>query len=108
MTTTTDHDDPHPRTPRTSTFRIAAVLDDFPVEVEVTGTSKDLLAAVQRLREIGAVPPTASAVQAAKEERTREAPTCPYHGPMKESSKVPGTWYCSKKMGDGSYCKEKA
>jgi len=105
---TTDHDDPHPRTPRTSVFRIAAVLDDFPVEVEVTGTSKDLLAAVQRLREIGAVPPTASAVQAAKEERGRDAPVCPYHGPMKESAKAPGTWYCPKKMGNGEYCKEKA
>jgi hypothetical protein len=36
-----------------------------------------------------------------------ETPTCPYHGTMKESTKVKGTWFCSSKMGDGSYCKEK-
>ena len=31
-------------------------------------------------------------------------PVCPYHGPMKASSKAPGTWYCTKKLHDGSYC----
>lgn len=36
-----------------------------------------------------------------------ETPTCPYHGAMRESTKVKGTWYCASKMGDGSYCKEK-
>jgi hypothetical protein len=35
-----------------------------------------------------------------------DAPICPYHGPMKRSKKFNG-WYCSAKMGDGSYCKEK-
>lgn len=35
-------------------------------------------------------------------------PVCQYHGPMKESTARPGTWFCPKKMGDGSYCKEKA
>lgn len=34
-------------------------------------------------------------------------PSCKYHGPMKESSKAPGTYYCSRKMGDGSYCTER-
>ena len=34
------------------------------------------------------------------------APTCQYHGPMKRSKKFEG-WFCSAKMGDGSYCKEK-
>lgn len=32
-------------------------------------------------------------------------PTCPHHGPGKESTKAPGTWYCTKKMADGSYCR---
>lgn len=36
----------------------------------------------------------------------REAPACQYHGPMKPSQY--GGWYCPSKMGDGSYCKEKA
>jgi hypothetical protein len=31
-------------------------------------------------------------------------PTCPHHGPGKESTKAPGTWYCTKKMADGTYC----
>lgn len=35
-------------------------------------------------------------------------PVCQYHGPMKESTARPGTWFCPKKMGDGTYCKEKA
>jgi hypothetical protein len=34
-------------------------------------------------------------------------PSCKYHGPMKESSKAPGTFYCPAKMGDGTYCKER-
>ncbi len=34
-----------------------------------------------------------------------DAPTCQYHGKMKPSTKFKG-WYCSAKMGDGSYCKE--
>lgn len=38
------------------------------------------------------------------------APVCPYHGPMKESTikGKEGTYYCPKKMADGSYCKEKS
>ena len=36
-----------------------------------------------------------------------ETPTCVYHGAMKESTKIKGTWFCPSKMGDGSYCKEK-
>ena len=31
-------------------------------------------------------------------------PTCKYHGAMKTSDKAPGTYYCSKKLADGSYC----
>ena len=36
-----------------------------------------------------------------------EPPSCRYHGPMKASTKAPGTWFCASKMGDGSYCKER-
>lgn len=34
-------------------------------------------------------------------------PTCPYHGGMRESTKVKGTFYCPSRMGDGTFCKEK-
>ena len=33
-----------------------------------------------------------------------ETPTCAVHGPMKQSNKAPGTWFCSKKLHNGSYC----
>ena len=36
---------------------------------------------------------------------TTGTPTCPHHGPGKESTKAPGTWYCTKKMADGRYCR---
>lgn len=39
--------------------------------------------------------------------RPSEPPICKYHGRMKESSKAPGTFFCSRKMGDGSYCQER-
>lgn len=32
---------------------------------------------------------------------------CQWHGQMKRSTKVPGTQFCSHRMADGSYCKEK-
>ena len=38
---------------------------------------------------------------------TDEPPKCLYHGPMKASTKAPGTWYCTKKNFDGSYCRER-
>jgi hypothetical protein len=36
-----------------------------------------------------------------------QAPVCPWHGAMKESTKAKGTWYCPAKMADGSYCKSR-
>lgn len=29
---------------------------------------------------------------------------CEWHGPMRESTKAPGTWFCPKRKADGSYC----
>jgi hypothetical protein len=60
--------------------RLSVVLDQFPLET----------------------PAQASTLQA-----TPQAPTCKWHGAMKESTKAPGTWYCPGKMGDGTYCKER-
>jgi hypothetical protein len=45
-----------------------------------------------------AQPPTQAAVQ---------TPVCQWHGTMKESTKAKGTWYCSAKMADGSYCQSR-
>lgn len=98
-----------PAAPRPQpTFTIHALLDDFPLEVSFSGTAEQLQATIARLRTLGAAPPTPAARAAIEEEKRREAPVCRFHGPMKESSKGPGTWYCTKKMGDGSYCQERA
>lgn len=93
---------------RTALFRIDILLDEFPVTVELNGSGADLVNTLARLRELGAVPPTPAAAESARAELARSVPVCKWHGPMKESVKAPGTYYCSAKMGDGSYCKEKA
>jgi hypothetical protein len=36
-----------------------------------------------------------------------QPPVCKYHGAMKASSKAPGSFYCTKKLHDGSYCGER-
>jgi hypothetical protein len=99
--------DAAPRKP-TVTFTLHALVDDFPFDVQFSGSADLLKGTVARLKELGAVPPTVAARQAVEAERQREAPVCQYHGPMKESTKAPGTWYCPAKMGDNSYCKSKA
>ena len=51
--------------------------------------------------------PAVAATSQSAAQAPASAPICPVHGPMKESSKAPGTWFCSKKLFDGSYCKER-
>jgi len=89
-------------------FTVHCLLDDFPIDVSFSGSAAQLRATVDRLRELGAVPPTPAARQAVEAEKARTAPICEFHGAMKESSKAPGSFYCPAKMGDGSYCKSKA
>jgi hypothetical protein len=36
-----------------------------------------------------------------------ETPVCPTHGPMKPSTKAPGSFYCTKKLYSGAYCQER-
>lgn len=35
------------------------------------------------------------------------APTCRIHGGQMKPSRKPGSFYCSRKLADGSYCQEK-
>jgi hypothetical protein len=35
-------------------------------------------------------------------------PRCPAHGDMRESTKQPGTWFCTQKLPNGKYCPSKA
>lgn len=87
-------------------FIVQAIYRDYPIAVEVENFD-DLNKIIDRLDGIGAVPPTRVNSEAAQIEQERAAPVCPFHGPMKPSSKVPGTFYCASKMGDGKYCKSK-
>src|SRR5262249_34854372 len=81
-------------------FTITATVDGFPVSIEVEGKAGDLRALVDRLKAIGAEPP--SQLQPATV--TDDAPVCEFHGKMKKGNYG---WFCPKKMGDGSYCKSK-
>ena len=67
---------------------------------------KRLGAALDWLGEKGYRPTTGTPRTAISSNGNGNAPTCQYHGPMKRSKKFDG-WFCSAKMGDGSYCKEK-
>jgi hypothetical protein len=37
-----------------------------------------------------------------------QPPQCPAHGDMRESTKQPGTWFCTQKLPTGKYCPSKA
>lgn len=51
--------------------------------------------------------PNPTPAPAAVPSANAEPAVCIYHGPMKESQNRPGTFYCPKKLADGTYCKEK-
>ena len=108
-----------PVTPKPAvTFTVHALLDDFPIDVQFSGSADQLAATVKRLRQLGAVPPTPAARQALAAERQRDAPCCPdeacdrYGKAMKESSKDKGGYYCPGKVGTRAgqpiYCKSRA
>lgn len=63
----------------------------------------------QARRAPAAVPPSPSPMPApaTPPAPAPETPVCPYHGPLKPSAKAPGTFYCSRRMADGSFCRER-
>lgn len=60
--------------------------------------------AVHALFDAPAARPAGEASVGASAPAPGETPTCLYHGPMKASTKAPGTFFCTKKLADGSYC----
>jgi hypothetical protein len=93
------------QTAPTCRFSIQATLDGYPIEIQGEGKAGDLKVIVERLRAIGAMPP-----QAVQPEPTKSngAPLCPAHNTPMKASQKPGTYFCSKKNDDGSYCRHKA
>jgi hypothetical protein len=90
-------------------FIVGAVLEGFPVQVEVEGKAGDLRALVDRLKAIGAEPPAVQAQEPAQSEPTKKtAPLCPDHGTPMKASRKPGTYFCPRRTEDGDYCPHKA
>lgn len=85
-------------------------------DVDAPGLMTRAWNALNWLAEKGFTPTTApAAARSGNGGGNGNAPLCPVHQkPMKESSKKPGTWYCTAKIaedgGDGKpvYCKQKA
>ena len=84
------------------------VIDPDGFTWSVTFTDTPLAAAAAVLKKRGCVPAGQPVGASAAPATNGHTPICKYHGPMKESSKAPGTWFCSHKMGDDTYCKERA
>ncbi|MCI0392248.1 MAG: hypothetical protein MOB07_26250 [Acidobacteria bacterium] len=88
-------------------FQITATIDGFPITVEVEGKADSLRAMIDRLMAIGAVPPAATPAQP-EPTKPAGAPVCKVHGSQMKESRKPGTYFCSRRLADGSYCAEKS
>src|SRR5215831_13566275 len=73
-------------------FTVSAVIDGFPVQVEVEGRADAVKILIDKLKAIGAEPPQ-------KPEPTKAAgvPTCPVHGSQMKPGRKPGSYLCPKK-----------
>lgn len=83
---------------------IQSEIAGFPVISTVYGKADVLTALIEKLKAIGATPPTRSTTPAAASAPAEPAgpPVCPIHKTkMKQGRKG---WYCSKKTADGEYC----
>ena len=88
-------------------FTVTATIDGFPVQVEVEGKADSLRAMIDRLKAIGATPPSAPAPPTT-EPTKKTTPICPSHGTPMKASRKPGTFYCPRRTDDGDFCPEKA
>jgi hypothetical protein len=80
----------------------------FGHECQFTMRDSDEARLVERLQALLArFPQQAKTTSEASAPASGETPTCLYHGAMRESTKVKGTFYCPSRMGDGTFCKEK-
>lgn len=98
---------------------IPVTLDGYRLEFEINASIDDLPRLVARLKEIGAEPagnapqtlctksgaptlPTGVSKPRVTDFDADGSPICPVHGvTMRESTNYSGSWYCSKKAGDG-------
>lgn len=85
-------------------FKITCEIDGFSVELEAEGKADNLKALIERLKQIGAQPPTGRAGAKSPD----SAPRCQIHNKLMKPSRKPGTFFCPGRNDDGSYCTEKA
>jgi len=69
-------------------------------------TAAEFTANLQAIRGLLDAPahPASTPASAPQTPAAQEAPLCRYHGAMKASTKAPGTFFCTRKLADGSYC----
>ena len=100
---------PKPIPPRErSGMRLEAqvVIDGRQVKVALWGPDDaDVQARLEKVLQQYPLPQSAS--PQGQPQGQGETPQCKYHGPMKASTKAPGTFYCTKKNFDQSYCRER-
>ena len=87
-----------------ATFTITAMIDGFPVQIAVEGKADALRGMIDRLKAIGATPPSFPQNGNVAVLGNSDAPICEFHGAMRKGNHG---WFCPRKMGDGSYCKSK-
>jgi hypothetical protein len=76
--------------------------------VQVTLRGMTLAPVLQQMEDVLArFPVTTTPAQASAAPPQVQTPICDYHGPLKESTKAPGTWFCPAKMANGTYCHER-
>ena len=77
-------------------------------DVDETRLAERLQALLTRFPQAAKTTEDAANAPPAQAQTPGETPTCPYHGAMRESTKVKGTFYCPSRMEDGTFCKEKS
>lgn len=92
------------------TFRwsVKYLMSGYPCELVIeTGDSGETMrksaAALKYLEEQGAVPAEEQAPAAPADE---SPPMCPIHKVPMKPSQIHGGYFCSKKLADGTYCKQ--
>lgn len=98
--------DPTPALPQ---YTVNVIIDGFPVKVETSGNANHLVNFIGRLRDAGATPPAWASATTQRTPDAPHVPMCPDHNKeMMESTKKPGSYYCTKKTNSGGYCKRTA
>ena len=100
-----------PAAPSPVKFTITAEIDGFAVTIEGEGRADQLRGVIDRLKQIGASPVSNAAAAASPSPSPAQQsgpPLCPVHGKPMKPSRKPGTFYCTSRNADGSYCQASA